>query len=164
MKKSLLILLTCFVLTLFSCGGKDDGKDDYIISDWYPIEFEIYVEDENGGDLLDKTSPDYVGEKLSLVYNDFVYKIEDNISKDYKPEFQGLIINEKGGRYCLYFGELEGFSNYDDDFVIKWEDGREDVIHFYRKITGSLDADDKWFLNGSDTKQNKPYAVFTITK
>lgn len=165
MKKQLkYILLIIVSLSFFACHEKDDPKNEYIISDWYPIEMSIYVQDKDGKDLLDNTSADFVGHDLTLSYKDKTYRIL--LNKDYAATFHGLVLMQdlKTGKYYIYFGELEGYAEYDDDFTITWKDGSKDVIHFYRKITGSLDSDDKWLLNGEDTDQARPYGIFTITK
>jgi hypothetical protein len=161
-------LLLIALLTFFACNEKDDPKNEYIISDWYPIELWIYIQDQDGKDLLDYDSENYIGNDFMLTYKDKTYRIQtkDKVSKVYKPEFDGLVLvydNDKK-KYSAYFGELEGYAEYNDDFTITWKDGSKDIIHFYRKITGSLDSDDKWLLNGEDTKQARPYGIFTMIK
>ena len=171
MKKTFLYTFCLFVLICcFSCNEKDDPKDPYIISNWYPIELRLYIQDENSVDLLNYDSSYYVGGDFMLSFNGNTYRVQKNSSASSddseSPVFHGLVLvyDIKTQKNCVYFGGLEGYKEYDDDFIITWKDGTKDVIHFSRKITGSLDSDDKWLLNGVDTNQDCPYGVFTLTK
>jgi hypothetical protein len=160
-------LLFVLPLTFFSCNEKDDPKDEYIISDWYPVELKIFISDKNAADLLDEVSENYAGEDFTLTYQNKAYSVaKQKVSKAYMPVFEGLVLkkDEESGKFYAYFGELDGYADYEEDFIIQWKDGTKDVIHFSRKITGSLDSDDKWLLNGEDTKQNRPLGIFTIEK
>lgn len=162
MKRSMTLLLSIILATtFFACDSSEEGNAQF--DNWYPIELLIYIQDENAVDLLNYDSSYYIGNDFSFEYEGKKYNVERNIS-DEKGYNLLLTKDDDNNKYCVYFGKLNGYKDYDDTFTIRWKDGKEDKIRFYRKITGSLQSEDKWFLNDVDTKQSSPYGIFTLTR
>lgn len=143
MKKYISILvLICAALTLSSCIGRD--------VDWAPVDLRFHVQDKDGNDLLNPSSPSFIGDKIVLTYNgeDYMYTVE---TKTYMPNFHGfLIVKEMGTeKYLAEFGELNGGKNYDNDFVLTFPDGSVRTIHYDRKVNHvTVSAHQKWSLDG----------------
>lgn len=67
--------------------------------------------------------------------------------------------NESDGKasFRLYFGEIDGAKDMDEDIVLKWPDGSSDTIHYhcsdhYNKGRGIIGCDRSWKLNGINHK------------
>ena len=53
----------------------------------------------------------------------------------------------------LSFGELDGESDYDDDFILNLPDGSTRTIHYDRRVNYNLLlVKDKWTLDGDRTE------------
>lgn len=140
MKKLHLAAITLLVLACTSLTG--------CIVDWYPVVLSIKVCDKEGNDLLDPTSDRYIADRLTITYRGETYEIIPP-TKYYMPHFSGLTLSLENGTYVLNFGEFAGEEDYDDDFILRWKDGREDVIHYKRRVNVSfISAWEEWTLNG----------------
>ena len=162
MKRSMTLLLSILLATtFFSCNSDDEGSARF--DSWYPVEFQFYVQNGDGVDLLNYDSSYYAGNDFQLEYDGKIYHVERTITDE--EGYNLLLAKDKGeDKYCVYFGKLNGYKDYDDTFILRWNDGQVDKIRFYRKITGNLQSDDKWFFNGEDTGQDTQYGTFTITR
>lgn len=118
------------------------------IVDWYPVVLSVQVCDKEGNDLLDPTSDKYIADGLTITYRGETYELIPP-TKYYMPDFTGLTLSHSKDGYLLYFGEFAGEEDYDDDFILKWKDGSEDVIHYKRRVNVSfISAWEEWRLNG----------------
>lgn len=153
-----LLLSLCF----YSCDTKVEDHD--LIIDYVPITLHIQVVDKEGKTRLDTLAPNYLQEFPTLTYQNETHLCtppqkdrrfhrynETNLPKlrailAIFSGFHNIYCEDTQSRY-LYFGELDGGSNYNDDFILTWPDGTKDVIHYDRKVKG-LDVKQSWSLNG----------------
>lgn len=85
-------------------------------------------------------------------------------TRAYLPTMRGLQLIKKSfvhpletkDGYALYFGEIDGALDMDEDLVLQWPDGRKNIIHYHcsdhqakkNKITVN-----RWFsLDGKKTE------------
>ncbi len=153
MKKTRLL----FVMLLAAVGLMVNS----CIMDWVPVQIKVYVTDSNGTDLLDPSYEKNLLDGVTMTYRGDVYQLTAT-TKYYMPTFYGFeLYTDKDGKNYLYFGELDGADEYDDDFIITWKDGTQDIIHYKRNIAFT-NAYEKMFLNGK--KVAKDDAPITIVK
>ena len=168
MKKSILksmLLMVATSLMFVSCNP-------FVIQDWAPIEIYVKVSNAEGQNLLDSTTlNNFVGEEISAEWMGDTY-VADTISlwekqhmtRTYLPIMNGLMYVTKNGEQMLYFGELAGDGDYDDDpFTIYWPDGSTDVITIKNK-THLSSANRKYKLNGEVVAKDTGAPVISIVK
>lgn len=156
-------LIAILSFTFATC---DDCNNDEI-TDYSPIIFRIQVVDKQGATRLDTLAPNYIGILPTLTYKGETYSCSAqkhhlplNSSalrkpKYYLPSFWGfrnLVSPNDGSRY-LYFGELDGANDYNDDLILNWADGSQDIIHYKRKVTCS-GIKEECTLNGKKTNRS----------
>ena len=167
MKKSILksmLLMVATSVMLVSC--------DPPIQDWNPINIYIKVSNAEGQNLLDTATPNNFAEKeISAEWMDETY-VADTISlwekqhmtRMYLPKMHGLMYKTKNGEKVLYFGELAGDGDYEDEpLTIHWPDGSTDVITIKNKAYLSS-ADRKFKLNGEVVAKDTTRPVISIVK
>ncbi len=125
--------------------------------DFYPVTLTIYAEDSQGHDILDPTSPYFVGyDGLYLYYDNVQYDVilpkgEEAVStKVYAPQMFGLQLRKSDAGWYLYFGELDGAKDHNDAFALHWPDDSLDWIHYRRFLLMGI-VDETWKLNGKRT-------------
>ena len=168
MKKSILksmLLMVTSSITFISCNP-------FIIQDWAPIDIYIKVSNAEGQNLLDSTTANsFVGKEISAEWMDETY-VADTISlwekqhmtRMYLPKMHGLMYKTKNGEKVLYFGELAGDGDYDDEpLTIHWPDGSTDVITVKNKAYLSS-ADRKFKLNGKVVAKDTGSPIISIVK
>ena len=166
--KSLLaamLLMVTSSITFISCNP-------FIIQDWAPIDIYIKVSNAEGKNLLDSTTANnFVGKEISAEWMDETY-VADTISwrekqymtRMYRPMMNGLMYVTKDGEQMLYFGELAGDGDYDDEpLTIHWPDGSTDVITIKNKAHLSS-ADRKFKLNDEVVAKDTTRPVISIVK
>lgn len=166
--KSLLaamLLMVTSSITFISCNP-------FIIQDWAPIDIYIKVSNAEGQNLLDSTTANnFVGKEISAEWMDETY-VADTISwrekqhmtREYLPMMNGLMYVTKNGEQMLYFGELAGDGDYDDEpLTIHWPDGSKDVITIKNKAHLSS-ADRKFKLNDEVVAKDTTRPVISIVK
>ena len=129
-----------------------------MIMDWTPVKLRIYVENQAGEDLLDPDSEINMLEGVTMTYRGETYElVPEPETKYYLPHFDGLqLMLDEDGRHYLYFGELDGAEEYNDDFTLAWGDATSDVIHYKRNIFMTA-VSEKWKLNGA--KSDMPMTI-----
>ena len=142
------------------------------IMDWYPIRIYVKVSNAEGKNLLDSTTiGSFVGKEISAEWKGETY-IADTVSlwekqhmtRLYLPMMDGLMYVTKNGEQMLYFGELAGDGDYDDEpFTIHWPDGSTDVITVKNKAYLSS-ADRKFKLNGKVVAKDTGSPIISIVK
>ena len=142
------------------------------IQDWNPIDIYIKVSNTEGKNLLDSaTIGSFVGKEISAEWRGETY-IADTVSmwetlhmsRVYLPMMNGLMYVTKNGEQMLYFGELAGDGDYDDEpLTIHWPDGSTDVIAVKNKAYLSS-ADRKFKLNGKVVIKDTNRPVINIVK
>ena len=166
--KSLLtamLLMVTSSITFISCNP-------FIIQDWAPIDIYIKVSNAEGQNLLDSTTANnFVGKEISAEWMDETY-VADTISwrekqymtRMYLPMMNGLMYVTKDGEQMLYFGELAGDGDYDDEpLTIHWPDGSTDVITVKNKAYLSS-ANRKFKLNGKVVAKDTGSPIINIVK
>ena len=167
MKKSILksmLLMVATSVMLVSC--------DPPIMDWYPIRIYVKVSNAEGKNLLDSTTiGSFVGKEISVEWKGETY-IADTVSlwekqhmtREYLPKMDGLMYVIKNGEQMLYFGELAGDGDYDDEpLTIHWPDGSTDVITVKNKAYLSS-ANRKFKLNGKVVAKDTGSPIISIVK
>ena len=90
-------------------------------------------------------------------------------TKAYAARLYGLflstekqLLNRGNDDFVLYFGEIDGEDDMDEDLVITWPDKTKDTIHYHcsKHNERKMSCDRSWKLNG---KANDS-AIFVITK
>ena len=142
------------------------------IMDWYPIRIYVKVSNAEGRNLLDSTTiGSFVGKEISVEWKGETY-IADTVSlwekqhmtREYLPMMDGLMYVIKNGEQMLYFGELAGDGDYDDEpLTIHWPDGTTDVITIKNKVYLSS-ASRKYKLNGEVVAKDTGAPVISIVK
>lgn len=164
MKKLLMSL--CVLAGILAAGGCEAIEDDWII-DWAPVNIYITATDSDGNSII---SPDMPG--MSLTFKGETYTVKDWATRHQSVEtrlylaiLSGLFAQpsqNNDGTYRLYFGEIDGAADMDEDIVLIWPDGSKDTIHYHcSDHRGGRNADCKrsWKLNGK--KYDGPIFKFT---
>ena len=142
------------------------------IQDWAPIVIYIKVSNADGQNLLDPATPNnFVDKEISAEWMGETY-VADTVSlwekqhttREYLPWMNGLMYISKNGEQMLYFGELAGDGDYDDEpLTIYWPDGSTDVITIKNKAYLSS-ADRKYKLNGEVVAKDTGAPMISIIK
>jgi hypothetical protein len=152
--KSFLVVLTAVVMLLPSCNDsflKEDVEEPYICVDWGSIVLKIFVVDYNWRTNYVANNYNDIVHTITLTYNGKNYSVKDILNVDSTFSYDGFGVDSTATEQpFFYFGELDGYRDYDDDFVIHFADGTCDSIHFKRVHTSRLEVDDKWTLNGEE--------------
>lgn len=167
MKKSILksmLLMVATSVMLVSC--------DPPIMDWYPIRIYVKISNAEGQNLLDSVTPNnFLDKEISAEWMGDTY-IADTVSlwekqhmtRMYLPVMDGLMYVTRNGEQMLYFGELAGDGDYDDEpLTIHWPDGSTDVITVKNKAYISS-ANRKYKLNGEVVAKDTGSPVISIVK
>lgn len=163
MRKIYLLMALCLSFAITSCGDEENYDD--IIVDYSPVEFYIFVENEDGVDLLNVQNEAALDlNTIKLYYKDKEYTLtqeESNATRACHPHFYGVKLEEKDGQCCLYVGEFEG--GYDielNSFTIDWGNGSVDTFSYSNKIIKPMEVERNFYYNGS--RQSSKY--ITIIK
>ena len=151
--KRLFSILATFVLALTatSCENHSD-----MIVDWAPLIIRVYVQDTQGNDLLDPTNYRFMASEVSAEWrgttSSYTYPGEIppyHQTRAYLPHFEGVFLSQNAKGHYIYFGELMGNGDYNDDLIIHWNDGSKDVIHINNKANErTLKVKRSYTLNG----------------
>ena len=142
------------------------------IMDWAPIEIYVKVSNAEGQNLLDSTTlNNFVGEEISAewmgetyVADTISWREKQHMTREYLPMMNGLMYVTKNGEPMLYFGELAGDGDYNDEpFTIHWPDGSTDVITVKNKAYLSS-ANRKFKLNDEVVAKDTTRPVISIVK
>ena len=125
---------------------------DSLIVDWTPVDIYIEAVDEDGRSII---SPEMPGMSLTFKGVTYTVKEESVRTRAYAAILVGLIAQpvsdgDQSG-YRLYFGEIDGAADMDEDIVLNWPDGSEDVIHYHcanHREWPKPDCNRSWKLNG----------------
>lgn len=135
-------------------------SNDDINVDWYPVELMIYVQDQNGTDLLNPATTGCIAEGTSVAFMGSLYT-EPFETRTYRATLHGFSFREDQYGWYLYFGEIDGAMDFDEDIVITWGDGSVDTIHYacsdHRVSSSSITCSRSWTLNGLPT--NNPVII-----
>ena len=157
MKRILLFLLIVMSSVVTSC--ESIGVD----ADAMPVTLEIFVKDTEGNNLLDYGWLD--GKNVTASFRGETYELQKDVpTRAYMPHFYGFKVTGSDLGAMLYFGELDGTHDMNDEFVINWDDGTFDTIVIYNDcrttMNGGYDIKRHYVVNGVKTESHR----ITITK
>lgn len=170
MKKLILLILT-LSMTLFTSCETDD-----IIVDWVPVGLYLKVTDGRGTDLLDPENPNNLIDGTTITFKGKTYEANSDIDWAERYTLQGksgtrailaimyglrLVKNCPGADgYCLWFGEIDGAADMDEDLVVTLPNGMTGTIHYHcaKHNERKLKCDRSWKFNGKKAQNN----VFTF--
>jgi len=121
-----------------------------MIIDWTPVSVSFYVQDKDGHDLLNPEDEAFIGDKISVSYNGMDYDYTP-VTKMYPAVFNGFTITKDNAsaRYIATFGEFDGGSNYNDDYIITLPDGSQKTLHLDRRVNNvTVSVRERWRLDG----------------
>lgn len=170
MRKICMMFALSLSLVFAACGDKNED-DDFLIVDYYPVEFYISLENSKGVDLLNAENEGAVDlDAITLYYNEKTYVLnpesDPQATRAYLPIFEGMKLQKVDGKYRIYVGEFEGCPSYDgDSFAISWGDGSLDYFSYTNEAVGKHDVDHNFFHNGQPVKSGDyPYVSITVIK
>ena len=144
-----------------------------LIVDWAPVVISIEAVDAEGNSII---SPDMPG--MTLTFKGVTYTVKEVSipvtipvalqTRAYNAVMAGLIavpMYEIDGEivYRLEFGEIDGAADMDEDILLHWPDGSEDVIHYHcsdHREWPSIKCNRSWKLNG---KKHEDGCVFRFS-
>ena len=143
--KKILLLLTS-ILAMSSCSEENGSWE----IDWYPVDIVVQLQDQEGNDLLDPNDPqhNYIDgttitiqgetyEVSRLWYEQDRPFIHPGDTRMILPFPYGLYLARMGwfyknfDGYALYFGQIDGQADMDEDLVLTWPDGQQNVIRYH---------------------------------
>ena len=144
--KKILLLLTS-ILALSSCS--EEIGDDYIV-DWAPVDIFVQLQDQKGNDLLDPNDPqhNYI-DGTTITFRGETYEVSRLWYEQDRPFIHpqdtralpaipyGLCLarmewlNQNANGFALYFGQIDGAADMDEDLVLTWPDGQQNVIRYH---------------------------------
>ena len=132
-------------------------------ADAMPVTLEIFVKDAEGNNLLDYGWLD--GKNVTATFKGETYELQKDVpTRAYMPHFYVFKVTGRDIGAMLYFGELDGTHDMDDEFVINWGDGTFDTIVIYNDcrttMNGGYDIKRHYVVNGVKTENHR----ITITK
>ena len=157
MKRIIFFLLIAISSVVTSCENMQ------VDADAMPVTLEIFVKDTEGNNLLDYGWLD--GKNVIATLKGETYELQKDVpTRAYMPHFYGFKVTGRDIGAMLYFGELDGTHDMDDEFVINWGDGTFDTIVIYNNcrttMNGGYDIKRHYVVNGVKTENHK----ITITK
>ena len=157
MKRIIFFLLIAISSVVTSCENMQ------VEADAMPVTLEIFVKDAEGNNLLDYGWLD--GKNVTATFKGETYELQKDVpTRAYMPHFYGFKVTGRDLGAMLYFGELDGTHDMNDEFVINWGDGTFDTIVIYNDcrttMNGGYDIKRHYVVNGVKTENHK----ITITK
>lgn len=153
MKRVLLYSLAILSIVFSSC----DGIIPMVMADADSIDLQIFIKDATGANLIEQHKLDDM--KISATFKGEVYELKFADAKVYLPIFYGFKVASRGNGEFLYFGELDGTDNFNDNFVIHWGDGTMDVITIYNnckiRSNGAYRIKRHYLVNGVKSDGNQ---------
>ena len=157
MKRIIFFLLIAISSVITSCENMQ------VEADAMPVTLEIFVKDAEGNNLLDYGWLD--GKNVIATFKGETYELQKDVpTRAYMPHFYGFKVTGSDLGAMLYFGELDGTHDMNDEFVINWGDGTFDTIVIYNDcrttMNGGYDIKRHYVVNGVKTENHR----ITITK
>lgn len=160
--KMFVLAITVLATTLLA-GCEEIINDGYEV-DWAPVEIYIYATDRDGNSII---QPDMPG--MSLTFKGETYTVQNwnerykSQTRAYLARLYGLLAQPETAdtispTYRLYFGEIDGAADMDEDIVLKWPDGTTDTIHYHcsdHKEGKKPKCNRSWKLNGQKHDGNE---------
>ena len=133
-------------------------EEEDLLVDWTPVVIYISATDDDGKSII---SPDMPG--MTLTFKGETYTVKDweefptFQTRAYLAVLHGLFaqplnVSDGNASYRLYFGDIDGAKDMDEDIVLKWPDGSSDTIHYHcsdHYVKGrNIGCNRSWMLNG----------------
>ena len=156
--KRILSILTLMGTMLGVCAcDKLLTGEDYIV-DWTPVTINIVATDAAGNSII---SPDMPGMSLSFKGKTYTVRPWEEYAmaptKAYMAVLRGLFAKQETENgvteYILWFGEIDGAADMDEDIVLSWPDGSTDSIHYHcsdHKEGKHPSCKRSWKINGTE--------------
>lgn len=141
----------------------------------YPFPVYIQVQDSQDRNLMDTTKCDFFKtHEITATFREKTYKLgefpeQTKATEIVKSEIYGLHIIDYYGLFqyfgwLLYFGDLPGDIDYlNEDLVIDWGDGTQDVITLYNQLglddDGNLEVKDRYVLLNGEKQTYMPLTI-----
>lgn len=175
MKQLKEIIMMLFAVTLFAACDIE-GSD--VIWDISPVQFNIFITDSEGHDLLDSTRQNNLLKEITVTYNGETYPVTTERefyqkqyagvqTRAYMPTFYGLILrqywlpyHQTYECYALMFGEFNGEENVDKREIILNLPNKEPIRlanknSFRWKSNGDPQKQTQYYLNGQELKDDE---------
>lgn len=173
----LAILLTVSFTGCEKLGG-NGGGGDWIV-DWVPVSLFLRVVDEGGRDLLDPENPNNLIDGTSITFKGNTYSAsrqwyeagrpyEMPATKAILAQLYGLFLvngemffmNSNTAGFSLFFGEIDGARDMDEDLVVTLPNGMTGTIHYHcsNHNERKLSCDRSWKFNDAKHEGN----IFTF--
>jgi len=175
MKKCFYLCLSALVLTiagLSSCSNEEIGGSD-VIWDITPLEFSVFITDNQGHDLLDSATQNNMIKDITVIYQGETYPVQNERdfyekrsggakTRAILPNFKGLILYKywshmtfTSGDYELRFGEFDGTESIDKrEIILNLPNGIQAKLayrnNFKWKSNGEPEINRQFYLNGQE--------------
>ena len=144
---------------VFNTACEEIAGEGWIV-DWAPVDITIEAYDAAGNSII---SPEMPGMTLTFMNETYEVRGEESMydpiePKYFMPRMYGLIAKSIKGdqgtleKYILYFGQINGASDLDEDILLNWPDGSSDTIHYHcgnHREGRNPKCDRSWKLNGA---------------
>ena len=175
----LFVLSTVMIISLVGCERIGGGAMEI---DWAPESLFLRVVDGEGADLLDPENPNNLIDGTSITFKGDSYNAsrqwyetgrpyEVPATKAFLARLYGLFLvnGEMFGNYSetagfsLFFGEIDGAADMDEDLVVTLPNGMTGTIHYHcsNHNERKLSCDRSWKLNG--TKHDGNIFTFVVS-
>lgn len=166
MKQLQKIILAALGVCLFTACDIENGGDT--IWDIAPLEFQIFITDNDGHDLLDSTFQNNLLKDITISYEGETYPVKterefleerygNSLTRAYMPTFYGLILRQYWLPYhqtyesfLLLFGEFNGEENVDKREITLNLPNQQPIRLSYKNSF-------KWKSDGSPKKSTQFY-------
>lgn len=174
--------IALYAVMMLSFAGCDNIIGNDIIVDWAPVSLYLRIVDSNGVDLLDPENPDNMIEGTTLTFKGVTYNASTqwydtghpyqmaSTKAIYAPLYGLFLVNGKllnsqsmASDFSLYFGEIDGARDMDEDLTVTLPNGTTATIHYHcsnhneRRLT----CNRSWTFNGK--KHNGSTFVIEVT-
>ena len=172
--KKVFVLMSALALTMVglgSCSNEEVVGGGDLVWDIAPVEFSIFITDDQGHDLLDSATQNNLIKDITVVYEGETYPVEnerdlyekrmsDAKTRAYLADFKGLILYKywshktfTSGDYVIRFGEFSGDESIGlREIILNLPNGIQANLayrnNFSWKASGNPDKNTQFYLNG----------------
>lgn len=174
------VLAALLMMSFTGCEklGGNGGGGDWIV-DWAPVSIFLRVVDAEGTDLLNPENPNNVIDGTSITFKGNTYNasrqwyetgnpFEMPTTKAIFAPLYGLFLvngemfsnHSETAVFCLFFGEIDGAIDMDEDLEVTLSNGMTGTIHYHcsNHNERKLSCDRSWKFNGAKHEGN----IFTF--
>lgn len=154
MKRIRFISLLATFFIVISSLSTSCNKNSPVEVDWAPVIIYIYATDTNGNSIISDNMPG-----MTLSFKGTTYTVKDwetavtesLKTKAYYARMIGLAAQPDNDGYRLFFGEIDGAADMDENIILSWPDGSQDTIHYHcsdHRYGKEPSCNRSWTLNG----------------